>query len=134
MKRKEAYAAFYPYFKPYRVRFSVACVFLALSYVVLFSSVGVMLSNVFSLVTEKESTILSSSLLYVLLVVLATVVSSLCLLCFTKVEYAVQNAIREDILSAYVHGEESKTSKYTGEEVLNRLTIDLPYVSHLFGE
>lgn len=76
MKRKEAYAAFYPYFKPYRVRFSVACVFLALSYVVLFSSVGVMLSNVFSLVTEKESTILSSSLLYVLLVVLATVVSS----------------------------------------------------------
>ncbi len=93
-----------------------------------------MLSNVFSLVTEKESTILSSSLLYVLLVVLATVVSSLCLLCFTKVEYAVQNAIREDILSAYVHGEECKTSKYTGEEVLNRLTIDLPYVSHLFGE
>lgn len=134
MKRKEAYSAFYPYFKPYRIRFFAACVFLALSYVVLFSSVGVMLSNVFSLVSEKESAILTSSLLYLLLVVLATVISSLCLICFTKVEYAVQNAIREDILSAYVHGEECKTGTYTAEEILNRLTIDLPYVSHLFGE
>lgn len=77
MKRKEAYSAFYPYFKPYRIRFFAACVFLALSYVVLFSSVGVMLSNVFSLVSEKESAILTSSLLYLVLVVLATVISSL---------------------------------------------------------
>ena len=59
MKRKEAYAAFYPYFKPYRVRFSVACVFLALSYVVLFS---ISLFSMFpSFALDKESASFSSS-------------------------------------------------------------------------
>lgn len=134
MKRKEVYSRFLPYFRPYRFRFFLACILLAISYVVLFSSVGVMLSNVFSLVTEKETGILRSSVLYLMLIVLSSILSSLCLLYFTKAEHSIRNALRDAVVSAYVHGEPVQAGKYSSEEVLNRLTMDLPHVSKLFGE
>ena len=133
MNAKQLYNKYLPYFKPYRTKYLIASALLGLSYVLLFSSIGYMLSNVFSLVTEYSTSVAYKSIIYLLIIVLCSFFSAFIMIYFTKVEKQIQCSIREDILHSYLQSNESDVQPYSAEEVMNRISIDLPKVTQLFG-
>lgn len=110
------------------------CTFLnGIALFVLFSAVGVLLTQILALATGDNAFTGKAPLLYIVLVLILAALSGFAAVGFCSIEQRVQLEIRGEMLTAWIRGEETAASGFTGEEVLARCNVDLPQAVNLIG-
>lgn len=114
--------------------FAVCTMISAVSSFVLFSSVGVLLSNVVALATEQNSEqVFQKTSLYLFFTLLFSLLSSLSTPGFSYIEGGLQLQFQKEMIHRYMHASEQQVEAIPCTEVVNRINRDIPETLKLVG-
>lgn len=99
----------------------------------IFSSIGILLTNVVALVNGDMAFNASQAILYIVIIIIFSLLSSFSEVGFVRVEQNLQKDLREKMINSYMKMNEKFSEQYTPNEVLNRFTYDLPACTPVMG-
>lgn len=120
--------------KRYIPLFTACTAVSAVSNFMLFSSVGVLLSNVVAVATQQSaSQAFDQMKLYIIIVLLISLLSSLAGPGFSYIEGNLQQQLQREMTDSYIRANERRTEEISGTELVNRINHDLPEILKLVG-
>lgn len=104
------------------------------AFFLIFSSVGVLLTQVVSMATNEAGTeSMKKVVAYLLAIVAFALFSGFSLAGFIYIEQKVQSKLRAKMINSYLHTTEQTAENYPAAEILNRINYDLPETVKLIG-
>lgn len=100
----------------------------------IFSSVGVLLTQIVSAAQNGSGLeSLKKAILYLAVVVIFALLAGISMTGFTYIEQNVQRVLREEMIHRYLHAPEGTAAVFPPAEILNRINYDLPEAGKLVG-
>lgn len=114
------------YCKKYSIQFVLFTIINAITIFLVFSSIGVIMQEVLSAIQGKNVLNIYQILLYLGGIFLFTIIAGFTGVGFEHIEQKTQLGLRGKMVKSYLNASEKDAEKYAPEEVLNRLTMDVP--------
>ena len=126
MKERKLMKRTLHYLKPYLFLFILLSLLMAAGYLIIFSSIGVLLRQIMRLIQNDsfDSHQMRKILLYLLAVACVSPLTGFTRYGTKCIERKVGDAMRADMLHAYLNGEETTVEKYKVQDVHNRMRTD----------
>ena len=120
--------------KEYIPLFTVCTIVNGFAMFLIFSSVGVLLQNIFSQVTGDRDIVEAREVgFYLLIICIFAFAGAFATTGFTYIEEKSRIRIRKDMINGYFNADEMAVSELSSSEVLNRINIDLNAGLNLIG-
>ena len=107
------------------ILFIICTIISGIAVFLIFSSIGILLSNIVGAINGENTQDYSLSLIYILVIFIFAILSSFSDIGFVYVEQKLQILLRNKMLKSYFKMDENISHKYSNTEVLNHVTEDV---------
>ncbi len=114
--------------------FTLCTILNGFAFFLIFSSVGVLLSQILAATMGNyEQEMMYKMIYYLMIVIIFSISAGFSAIGFVKIEEDVQSDLRIEMMNGYFHTSEHIAERYSQTEVMNRMNYDLQETAKLIG-